>query len=256
MKSDQSAVGLLLKRGRAALKSPAGPYPFTHIKEADQLLNDLRHHPHAFVLACLMDRQIKAEKAWIIPYRFQQALGTFEFDRLRRLKPETILRLMTHPEKLHRYPKEMSRNFYEAVQRIQGQYGGNASRIWSGRPSSAAVVYRFLEFRGAGPKIATMSANLLARHLKVPFSDYYSIDISVDVQVRRVLARLGLIEVGDSPEQVIYKARALSPNFPGLLDLPAWEIGRKWCRPNRPLCGKCYMEPVCPFGTLAGNTNA
>ena len=53
------------------------------------------------------------------------------------------------------------------------------------------IPLRRLEFRGAGPKIATMAANLLARHLKVPFSDYYSIDISVDVQVRRVLSRLG-----------------------------------------------------------------
>lgn len=81
-------------------------------------------------------------------------------------------------------------------------------------------------------------------------------DISVDVQVRRVLTRLGLIGAGDSPGQVIYKARALSPNCPGLLDLPAWGIGRKWCRPTGPLCGKCYRGEVCPSGTLADNTNA
>lgn len=249
MNTHQSAVAALLKRGRAALAAPAGIYPFTHVPEADALLNDLQGYPHAFVLACLMDRQIKAEKAWMIPYRFQQSLGTFEFDRLRRLRQATVLSLMTTPEALHRYPQEMSRNFYEAVQRIHTKYEGDASRIWAGRPSSAAVVYRFLEFRGAGPKIATMAANLLARHLKVPFSDYYSIDISVDVQVRRVLTRLGLIETNDSPEQIIYKARALSPEFPGLLDLPTWEIGRQWCRPTRPFCEACYMKRVCPAVT-------
>jgi len=98
--------------------------------------------------------------------------------------------------------------------------------IWANRPASAEVIYRFLEFRGVGPKIATMAANGLARHLKIPFSDYFSIDVSADVHVRRVFARLGLTGRGDTIEAVIYRARVLHPEFPGLLDLPAWEIGR------------------------------
>ena len=41
---------------------------FTKVKEIDSFLNDLTNFPHAYVLACLMDRQIKAERAWQIPY--------------------------------------------------------------------------------------------------------------------------------------------------------------------------------------------
>lgn len=103
-------------------------------------------------------------------------------------------------------------------------------------------MYRFLKFRGVGPKIATMAANILARDLKVPFSDYFSIDVSVDVQVQRVLLRLGLTNEMDDVPMVIYRARALHPEFPGVLDFPAWEIGRKWCRPNAPLCSQCLMR--------------
>jgi endonuclease III len=91
-----------------------------------------------------------------------------------------------------------------------------------------------------------MAANILARDFKIHFSDYYSIDVSVDVHVRRVFTRLGLIRADASGEEVVYTVRALHPSFPGLMDLPAWEIGRNWCRPKKPQCSECYMQSYCP----------
>ena len=129
---------------------------------------------------------------------------------------------------------------------MNSQYQGNASLIWENKPSSSTVVYRFLEFDGVGPKIATMATNILARDFKIPLSDYYSIDISVDIHVRRVLKRLGLIPPKATTEQIIYRARSLNPEFPGLLDNPVWEIGRTWCKPTTPKCEKCYMNDLCP----------
>jgi endonuclease III len=93
-----------------------------------------------------------------------------------------------------------------------------------------------------------MAANILARDFKVPFSDYYSIDVSVDVHLRRVFTRLELIREHASVEEVVYQARALHPEFPGLMDLPTWEIGRTWCKPTNPKCAECYMLTVCPTG--------
>lgn len=239
-------VNLLLRRGQELWQAGRRYVRFTKHDRADEVLNDLEHTPHAFVLACIMDRQITAERAWLIPYQIAQKLGDFSIETLARLSQSQIEELMSQPEPLHRFPKEMARNFFEGVQRIVNTYQGNASNIWADKPSSAEVVYRFLEFRGVGPKIATMAANILVREFKVPFSDYYSIDVSVDTHIRRVLTRLGLVPKGASVEQITYKARALSPEFPGLLDLPAWEIGRNWCKPRKPECSICYMNQVCP----------
>jgi endonuclease III len=225
---------------------------FTHVPEADVLLKDLEKHPHAFVLACVMDRQIKAERAWVIPYRFSQNLGGFSIEKLKELSLPDVYRIMSQPEPLHRFVDTMSKYFYSAIQRISNKYSDDASRIWAGNPSSAEVVFRFLEFDGVGPKIATITANILARDFKIPFADHFSIDISADVHICRVFARLELSATDASVEQIIYKARALYPNFPGIMDLPCWEIGRNYCKASNPDCGACYMNDLCPTAIPKG----
>ena len=236
----------LVERGETLFRAPRDRVQFTKNSAADDLLNDLETYPHAYVLACVMDRQIKAEKAWIIPHRISERLGTFSMEALARLSPEEVKGLMSQPEPLHRFVEIMSALFHSAVQRIANHYSGDASRIWNGKPSSAEVVYRFLEFDGIGPKIATMAVNILTRRFKIPFADYFSIDISADVHVRRVFSRLGLCAPDATIEQVIYKARALHPTFPGIMDSPSWHLGRTCCKASSPECSACYMKDLCP----------
>lgn len=236
----------LIAKGSAILDAKPSFVEFTHDRGADELVNDLAEHPHAYLIACIMDRQIKAERAWRIPYELRQRLGTFEFADLHRLAEEDIATAMSHPAPLHRFNNDMAHYIRLALDRIDRDYGGNAGAIWADEPSSATVIYRFLEFEGVGQKIATMAANILARRFKVPMRDYYSIDVSVDVQVRRVMTRLGLTEAGASADKIVYRARSLSPEFPGIIDSSLWEIGRNWCRPKQPQCAKCFMRAVCP----------
>ena len=136
------------------------------VPEADALVNNLSEFPHAFVLACLMDRGEKWQKAWQVPYEISRRIPDFSISTLSALSLDQLTEFMSQPKKLHRYFKTMSEVFYHAVQRIVSEYDGHAERIWTGRPSSAEVVYRFLQFDGAGPKIATMATNILARDYK------------------------------------------------------------------------------------------
>ncbi len=236
----------LVKHGQAHMRKRPKVIKFTGTDAYDVLLNDLDNYPHAFVIACVMDRQIKAELAWAIPYKLKERLGSFKFNALYERPEKDISKLLNSPTPLHRFTEKMATCLYNAIQVIGDEYDGNAANLWADRPSSAEVVFRFLQIHGVGPKIATMAANILARNFKVKFKDYYSIDISADVHVKRVFYRLGLTDRSASIEEVIYKARALHPEFPGLLDFPCWEVGRYWCRPKKRLCEECYMEGVCP----------
>ncbi len=248
--NEKAICDRLVEKGRKLFRAKWQPFPFTKDPEADCWLNDLDSHPHAFLLANVMNRQIKAEKAWRIPYLISKKLNGFSMKALSSLSTTDVRRLMSKPQPLHRFVDIMSKCFRLAVQRIKNQYAGDASRIWKGEPSSAEVVYRFLEFDGIGPKIANLAVNDLARRFKMPFSDYFSIDISADRHVQRVFARMRLCSQDKGKkgkvERVIYKARSLHPKFPGLLDFSIFEIGTKWCKARDPECDNCYMKDLCP----------
>jgi len=236
---------LLLNIAKKRFANPSSQVVhFVEDSNANSILNDIKNYPHAYVLACLMDRQIKAERAWIIPFRIQEELGSFGINDLYRIKLNE-LKSIFNKKKLHRFNDTMASVFHAGVSDIIEKYNGNAAKIWTGKPSSSAVVYRFLEFKGSGIKISTMAANILARQFRVPFSDFYSIDISPDVHIIRVMKRMGYVPKGANNDMVIYKARELNPDFPGIIDFSCWEIGRTWCKPKNPNCSDCIVNKEC-----------
>lgn len=240
------AARQLVAYGKYLFARPRERVVFTGDPECDRLLNDIRRYPHLYVLGCVVDVQMKSELAWMIPIRLTERAGSAEFQSLFSLRRTSLLKQLNGPPALHRYPASMALRLWSALRRLQVDYAGDASRIWSARPSSATVVYRFLEFDGIGPKLANMATNVLARQFKIPFRDYYSIDVSADVHVRRVLARLGLVPADPTVEQVVYAARSINPEFPGVIDQPCFEIGRRWCKPTLPACSRCPLYRVCP----------
>ena len=235
---------LLVELGYEYLKSESALVHFVENEEDNKFLNDLDHNPHAYVLSCCMDRQITAERAWMIPVKIKNILGDFSIDTLSSISLEKYKEIFNN-NNLHRFNDTMAEVFYSGVQTIKNKYNGDASKIWKDNPSSATVVLRFLDFRGCGIKIATMATNILARQFKVKFSDYFSIDVSPDIHVKRVMHRIGLISERDDVNEIIYKAREMNPEFPGIIDSPLWEIGRTYCHETRPNCKNCKLNSVC-----------
>lgn len=210
--------------------------------------------PYLFVLGCVMDRQIKASKAWQIPKDIEKHFMVNSFKQLQKVPPSEITKYFIK-KKPHRFNAKMANCFNEAVKKIHIQYKGDAALIWKEVKSAETVIYRFLEFKGIGPKIATMAVNLLDQQDVLPANfNRSTIDISPDRHVKKVMTRLGLISKSASVNQmifktkVIFKAREIYPPFPGLLDLPFYDVGKNYCHTNKePQCQDCPLSLHCEF---------
>jgi endonuclease-3 len=97
----------LIDEGQRELRYRRAPGLDTGGPGAD-LVNDLAHHPHAFVFGCIADRQYPAPKAWAIPSIIQQRVGSFEIDDLAELDEAGWRRVIRTPSAAHRYPDRIA----------------------------------------------------------------------------------------------------------------------------------------------------
>ena len=230
-----------------------GTLDFTPNAEANALL---RTDAFAFLTAVLFDQGVPAERAWTAPYLLRQRMGHLDPARSAG-DPEGVRRAIQMQPKLHRYIKKMPRWLVGAARRVEQDYHGDASAIWSARPSAVELQRRLSEFHGIGQKKAAMAVEILNRDLGVPVDGMAGSDVAVDVHVRRVFLRSRIAD-RDDRDHMITAARQLHPSRPGALDFPAWDIGRNWCHAGAPDCGHCPLTHVCPkdIERAAGVTSA
>lgn len=146
---------------------------------------------------------------------------------------------------LHRFVNTVPAWVVSAAQRVVAEYDGNAERIWGDRPTAAKLRDRLRRFSGIEQKKSAMAVELLERNLSVPLDDLTGSDVAYDVHLRRIFLRTGIADRDDAVTMVA-AARVLHPVRPGALDMPAWDIGRRWCRPIEPDCPACPLLTACP----------
>jgi len=232
----------ILDHGRDLAQALAGGNArFTPDDDANSLIHD---DPFAFLVGVVCDQGIDAERAWAIPYRLSQRMGTLEPAELRKRRTEVQAAFNDEP-KLHRFVNQVSGWVVDAAAIVMNTYGGDASRIWSRTPTAASLRARFDAFPGIGQKKAAMAVEILERSMHVALSDLSGSDVAYDVHLRRVFMRSGLAE-HDDVDHMVAVARSLHPERPGELDNPVWDIGRSWCHPRNPDCATCPLVAVCP----------
>jgi uncharacterized HhH-GPD family protein len=229
---DAEAVtqALLAHGATFAAQLKTGDIAFTPDPAANALICD---DPFAFLLAVISDMGIRAERAWALPYLLRQRLGYLSPEEVAR-NPEAVRTAVQQEPKLYRFVNIVPAWLVEAARIVLSRYGGDTAALSSDKPTAIELRRRLEGFPGIGQKKAAVAAEILARDLGIPLRDMSGGDIAFDVHIRRVFLRTGLAE-RDDVNHMVAVARALNPDRPGALDLPAWDIGRRWWSSASPL---------------------
>jgi uncharacterized HhH-GPD family protein len=237
----RAVVEALLRHGADLAEQLGGaPMQFTPDPDANHLIHS---DPFAFVVAVVCDQGIPAERAWAAPLELRRRLGHLEPHRI-AVEVDAVAAAFRTPPKLHRFVNTVPQWISDTASIIVTRYDGDAASLWSDRPTAAELRSRFDAFPGIGQKKAAMAVELLERYCGVALGDLSGSDIAYDVHVRRVFLRAGLAE-RDEMNHMVSVARLLHPERPGALDNPAWDIGRRWCRPAEPDCPSCPLVGAC-----------
>jgi len=214
----------------------------TLVPEAAPLvMND----PYAFAIAVCLDRGMKAEIVWTIPFYIQNDLGHLDPHQIHQMTLDELASLFNRLPKRPRYINAAPKTLKDITRIVVEECNGNAANIWNGR-RAADVKRVFLSVHGVGPGIANMGVLLIEKTFNVRFNDLdrSRMDIKPDVHTVRVLHRLGVSDALTT-DAAIDGARLLSPHFPGAVDGALWEIGRRFCVPTNPNCADCPMTYLC-----------
>ena len=114
-------IELLIEKSNELFNENKAIVHLVNDEEQNKFLNDLENYPHAFVLACLMDRQINAERAWAIPYKIYKEVGTFNIYKLKE-KGKEYYKELFNKNKFHRFNNDMAEIFYNGICRIIDKY--------------------------------------------------------------------------------------------------------------------------------------
>jgi len=144
---------------------------------------------------------------------------------------------------LHRY-RYMASYCCLAAARVRDQYDSDIRNIWRDEPTGQEFLRRIFEFKGLKQKCGGLFARVaVLSHGAVLWDNYAGLDISPDVHVVRVMKRLGLVSENATTQEVINRARELSPYAPveweGL-----WLHGVEVCSAV-PRCGECSISRGC-----------
>ncbi|MFB3897590.1 MAG: hypothetical protein ACE14V_14950 [bacterium] len=209
--------------------------------EADELVYS---DNFAFLIACCLDRGMPSEIIWRIPFFLKRECGHLDPERFSKMSIEEMSQVISRLSAKPRYTNDTPYTIIQLSIIITNEFGGKAENVWKGH--SAREIYSTLRrIRGVGEGIANMTINLLHRYFDIELTvdDLRNIDVKPDVHVERVFLRTGL---SSSAGKSVFAARLHSPDYPAVLDLGAWTIGKEWCHANLPNHKSCPLADICP----------
>ncbi|MDQ7840808.1 MAG: hypothetical protein RDU83_07245 [bacterium] len=203
-----------------------------------------RKDANKFLLACILDYQVRAETAWANARRLAEQILADPDDLWGTITSGSLEEWNSRRQEysLHRFPKGHERVF-TIGKRIVGQYGSDVRTIWDNQ-SIDATLYRLNDL-GVGEQISRMVVGAL--------NDVGILrgkgDVKADVHVRRVLGRLltGTEITADRAQEAVDATRRMHPENPWSLDRPLYRLGKSVCVASQPRCPDCLMKELCAY---------
>ncbi|HEV2484942.1 MAG TPA: hypothetical protein VGT08_05370 [Terracidiphilus sp.] len=191
-----------------------------------------------FMLCCLLDYQIKTDRAWENGDRLVHQLRD----------PEDIWATITAFTEseweskfkelgLHRFPAAHNR-LWRIGKEICSYFEGDAGRIWQNSP--AFDVLCRLNYIGVGEQISKMIVGALRDVGQIEGKG----DVKADVHICRVIGRV-FFGAQASPDTAIAVTRRLNPEDPWQMDRTLWKVGSTFCYATTPNCPSCFLSTEC-----------
>ena len=131
---------------------------------ADQVLTD---SPFALLVGMMLDQQYPMEHAFRGPSTVLTRFGTLEPAAIAAADPEEFATLCSTPPAIHRYGRSMAARLQALAALVEAEYGGDASRIWTGVATGQELLARVMALPGFGKQKAQIFVALLAKQLGV-----------------------------------------------------------------------------------------
>ena len=136
---------------------PARLY-FTESDAANELIAS---DPMALLIGFALDQQVSVQKAFSGPMVLRERLGAIDAATLASADLEPVFR--TRPA-IHRFPGSMARRVHELAVHVRDRYDGEAARVWTQAPDSAALRANLEALPGFGEmKVKSLGAVLAKR---------------------------------------------------------------------------------------------
>lgn len=218
--------------------------------------------PMAVIIGTMYDEGTTAEVAWVYPLIIKKWMGD---------KSLTVSNVLEADDKC--FPKGgtwgsiNSKDVKESAGIIRDNYDGMVERLFFS--NSAKVIYNnLMELAQIGEKKARMLSRDFAVSVNyegelepatwtLPFKrkwrnqghsrleDMEKIGIPPDVHAKRVVKRLENKKNDINLKQLDQFGLKVYPEFPALLDLLLWPVGRNFCHETNPRCGGCLLKEIC-----------
>ena len=127
----------------------------------------LDEYPFAILVGMMLDQQYPMEHAFRGPAKVLERFGSMEPAAIAAADPEEFAALCATPPAIHRYPGSMAKRLQELARVVEGEYAGQAERLWLEADSGAALLKRVMALPGFGKQKSQIFVTLLAKQLGV-----------------------------------------------------------------------------------------